>query len=85
MAAQTDKGITESQEFAELKKAHEDVHKYATLSWEAKDKDDIKGAYDYFDKTYDAYFVYQKAIRNMGKRMRQLGYTDKTDIVVFRN
>ncbi len=85
MAAQTDKGITESQEFAELKKAHEDVHKYATLSWEARDKDDIKGAYDYFDKTYDAYFVYQKAIRNMGKRMRQLGYTDKTDIVVFRN
>ena len=55
------------------------------MSWEAKDKDDIKGAYDYFDKTYDAYFVYQKAIRNMGKRMRQLGYTDKTDIVVFRN
>ena len=85
MAAQTDKGITESQEFAELKKAHEDVHKYATLSWEARDKDDIKGAYDYFDKTYDAYFVYQKAIRNMEKRMRQLGYTDKTDIVVFRN
>lgn len=85
MASQTDERIKSSAEFKELKRAHEDVHKYATLSWEARDKDDIQGAYDYFDKTYDAYYVYQKAIRNMENRMRQLGYTDKTEIVIFRN
>ncbi len=85
LASQTDERIKSSPEFKELKRTHEDVHKYATLSWEARDKDDIKGAYDYFDKTYDAYYVYQKAIRNMENKMRQLGYTDKTEIVVFRN
>ena len=84
MAAQTDKGITGSNEFKELKAAHEGVHKYATMSWEARDREDVKGALEYFDRTYDAFYVYQKAIKNMQSRLAQLGYKEKTEIVIFR-
>lgn len=84
MAAQTDPGITGSAEFSVLKQAHNDVHKWACESWKAKDADNTALALEYFQKTYDAFFVYQKAIRNMQDRLRQLGYTEQTEIVVFR-
>ncbi len=85
LAAQTDTRITGSSEFSALKKAHEDIHKYATLSWEARDRDDIEGAYAYFDKTHEAFYVYQKAIRAMQDHMRKIGITEETQIVIFRN
>jgi methyl-accepting chemotaxis protein len=84
MAAQTDTRITGSAEFKKVDETHKAVHKCATLSWEARDRDDIQGALDYFQKTYDAYFVYEKAIRNLQKLMRSIGYTDKTDIIIYR-
>ena len=39
---------------------------------------------EYFNKAYDAFFVYQKAIRKMQDKFRQLGETEKTEIVIFR-
>jgi hypothetical protein len=85
MASQTDTRITGSPEFKKVDEAHKAVHKYATLSWEARDKNDIQGALNYFEQTYDAYFVYEKAIRALQKFMSSIGYTDKTDIVVYRS
>lgn len=84
LGRQTEPEVVNSKEFATLKQTHYEVHKYATESWKAKDEGDVKKALDYFQKTYDAYFVYKRAIQDMQKKFEQLGYTDRTEIVVFR-
>lgn len=80
ITAQTKPGITGSSEFAELKRTHGDIHKWATQSWQAKDSGNTELALEYFDKTYDAFFVYQKAIKGMQNLLYRLGDTEKTDI-----
>lgn len=85
LAEQKDPAVTGCEEFRNLKSAHNEVHKYATESWKAKDSGDVQRALDYFQKTYDAFFVYQKAIKRLQERFRQLGYTEKTQVVVFRS
>ncbi len=85
MGSQTDRGITGSPEFAALKRAHMDIHKWASESWKAKDAGNMQMALEYFQKTYDAFFVYKNAIKDMQERLNQLGYTEKTEIIIFRN
>lgn len=82
--SQTDTAITGSEEFKNVKNAHYEIHKYATESWKAKDAGNQTLAMEYFNKTYDAFIVYQKAIRKLKDKMRTLGFTDETEIVVFR-
>lgn len=85
LASQTDPQMTGSSEFKRVVETHKEVHKYATLSWEAKEREDIPAALDYFQKTYDAFYLYKSAVQNLKKKMEQLGYKDKTEIVIFRN
>lgn len=85
LAAQTDPQITGSSEFKRVVETHKEIHKYATLSWEAKEREDIPAALDYFQKTYDAFYLYKSAVQNLKKKMEQLGFKDKTEIVIFRN
>lgn len=82
--SQTDTAVTGSEEFKGVKNAHYDIHKNATESWKAKDAGNQILAMEYFNKTYDAFLVYQKAIKRLKDKMRSLGYTDETNIVVFR-
>ncbi len=82
--SQTDAAITGSEEFRGVKNAHYELHKYATESWKARDAGNQTLAMEYFNRTYDAFFVYQKAIRRLMDKMRTLGFTDKTEVVVFR-
>lgn len=82
--AQTDKNITGSKEFRDLSDAHKEVHKWATESWKAKDNGDVDSALAYFQKTYDAFFVYKDKIDRMRDKMRQLGFKEQTDVVVFK-
>lgn len=84
IARQTNPQITGSAEFKDLVAAHNDIHRYATESWKAKDEGNINKALDNFQKTYDAYNVYKDAIKNLQNRFMQLGITDKTEIVVFK-
>lgn len=83
IAAQTNSGITQSAEFAALKSAHIDFHKWAVKSWEAKEKGDQELALAYFQDTYNAFFTYQKAIKDMQDLLSRLGETEKTKIVIF--
>ena len=85
LAAQTDPAITGCTEFAELKASHNDIHKYATQSWQAKEDGNVELAMEYFKKAHDEFYVYQKKIKNMQAKLRQLGETESTEIVVFRN
>ena len=84
IGSQTDPVVTGSPEFKAVVDTHNNVHKWATESWKAKDAGDTKMAMEYFNKTYDAFFKYQAAIRKLGDFYGTLGYTDKTEIVVFR-
>ena len=84
IGAQTNPAITGAAEFAALKRAHNDIHKWAVKSWEAKADDNTDLALSYFQQTYDAFYVYQKAIQGMQDLLARLGETEKTEIVVFR-
>lgn len=84
MAEQTDPKITNSSHFKNLYKAHHLVHQYAVDSWHAKDRGDVEGALAYFQKCYDAYYEYRKCINSLKDYMYELGYTEKTQIVVYR-
>jgi methyl-accepting chemotaxis protein len=83
LASQTDKRITQSSQFKAVDKAHRELHRYATESWQAKEKGDSIGAMNYFTKTHDAYFVYQDALQSLQELMKTLGFTEKTEIVVY--
>lgn len=84
MAGQTDPKITGSRPFKEVDRTHHLVHKYAVDSWYAKDRGDVAEALVQFQKCYDAYFEYKKAINALKDYMLELGYTEKTQIVIFR-
>lgn len=84
MSAQTDSQIRNSAQFKDLDRRHKEVHKYACDSWNAKEKGDVKGALDAFDKCYHAYGEYRKAIWEMKDFMKSIGYVDETEIKVFR-
>ena len=81
---QTDPKITQSSQFRATFDAHDTFHRHATDSWKAKDKGDFEGAMMHFAKCYDAYFVFQQKIQALQKYMQTLGYTEETQIVIFR-
>lgn len=85
LAAQTDTRIINSKEFMELQKKHINIHKYATLSWEAKKDGDDELAMMNFNHTYAAFLEFNIAYGHFKTYMQKLGYTDKTDIDSFIN
>lgn len=83
LQSQTDKALTQSSEYQQLMNAHNDLHKCAAKSWSANEEGSTQTALSYFQQTYDAFLVYDKAIKALQSRMRSLGYTDETQIVSF--
>ena len=84
LGAQTDPKITGSKEFKALYQAHRDVHKAAVDSFLAKEDNNVELALAHFQKCYDAYGVYRIKINEFKDYMRSIGYTEETDIEVFR-
>lgn len=84
IVSQTKPEITGSSEFAALKRTHQEIHEWATKSWEAKEADNTELALEYFNQTYEAYFRYQDAIQGMMNLFTRLGDSEKTEIVVFQ-
>lgn len=84
MGEQTDSQITGSKEFKELSDAHKEIHRFACESWTAKENGDKKLALEYFQKTYDAFLICKDKIKKMKEKLRQIGFTDETQTVVFR-
>jgi len=84
IVSQTDPQITGSREFKALDQAHRDIHKAAVASFNAKADGNVELAISYFQKTYDAFGVYKQRIADFKNFLRTLGYTDETEIVVFR-
>ncbi len=80
---QTDERLVRSSEYTALVKAHNDLHHFATLSWQAKEDGNTEKALAYFHSTYEAFLVYDKALKRLQQRMKELGYNTDTQIAAF--
>lgn len=83
IAAQTDSRITGNQDFKDVLKYHEDIHKYGCDSWYAAEDGDSALALQNFSKTLESYKCFSDAIDRFKRFMYSIGYTDATEIIVF--
>ena len=60
-----------------------EVHHFATLSWQAKEDGNTEKALAYFNNTYGAFMEYDKALKHLQQRMKELGYNTDTQIAAF--
>lgn len=81
----SDERLIHSKEYISLAKSHEDIHKYATLSWQANEDGDHSKAISYFDDTYRSYQEFDEALHRFQSKMHSLGYNDITQIVKFEH
>lgn len=81
----SDERLIHSKEFISLAKSHEDLHRYATLSWQANEDGDHSKAISYFDDTYRSYQEFDEALHRFQSKMHSLGYNDITQIVKFEH
>ena len=81
----SDERLIHSKEYISLAKSHEDLHRYATLSWQANENGDHSKAISYFDDTYRSYQEFDEALHRFQSKMHSLGYNDITQIVKFEH
>lgn len=81
----SDERLIHSKEYISLAKSHEDLHRYATLSWQANEDGDHSKAISYFDDTYRSYQEFDEALHLFQSKMHSLGYNDITQIVKFEH
>lgn len=81
----SDERLIHSKEYISLAKSHEDLHRYATLSWQANEDGDHSKAISYFDDTYHSYQEFDEALHRFQSKMHSLGYNDITQIVKFEH
>lgn len=82
-AAQTDPRITGSNEFKEVCRCHENIHKYGCDSWYAAEDDDTEKALQCFEKALENYNAFSKAMDKFKNYMRTIGYKEETEIIIF--
>ena len=82
-AAQTDPRITGSNEFKEVCRCHENIHKYGCDSWYAAEDDDTEKALQCFEKALENYNAFSKAMDKFKNYMRTIGYKEETKIIIF--
>lgn len=81
----SDERLIHSKEYISLSKSHENLHRYATLSWQANEDGDHSKAISYFDDTYRSYQEFDEALHRFQSKMHSLGYNDITQIVKFEH
>ena len=81
----SDERLIHSKEYISLAKSHEDLHRPATLSWQANEDGDHSKAISYFDDTYRSYQEFDEALHRFQSKMHSLGYNDITQIVKFEH
>lgn len=81
----SDERLIHSKEYISLSKSHEDLHRPATLSWQANEDGDHSKAISYFDDTYRSYQEFDEALHRFQSKMHSLGYNDITQIVKFEH
>ena len=82
--AQTDPRIVNNSTFKELLKYHEAIHKHACDSWYAAEDGNRETALKHFNLAFDSYLKFYDTIGKFKEYMKTIGFTDETQIVVFR-
>lgn len=77
-SSQTDPKITNSQEFKDVLKHHENLHKHACDSWYAAEDDNHDLALYHFNLTLESYNHFNTAIEKFKVYLRTLGISDET-------
>lgn len=83
VVSQTDAKITNSSEFRDLVKRHEDIHKHACDSWYAMQDGDKAAALHHFDLTLESFYRFQEAMDKFRKYMHSIGFTEETTYQKF--
>lgn len=81
---QTDSRITGSNQFREVKKYHEELHKHGCDSWQAAEDGNRELALHHFDLALASYKKFYDAIENFKAYLRTIGHTDETPIKPFK-
>lgn len=79
-ASQTDARITGSHEFKRAVSCHEELHRCACASWNAKDSGDKEEALRQFHQALEIYQRFSAAIESLKKRLAANGDKEYTDI-----
>ncbi|MCM1056030.1 MAG: methyl-accepting chemotaxis protein [Firmicutes bacterium] len=79
-ASQTDRRITDSREFKQAVSCHEELHRCACDSWNAKDGGDKEEALRHFHKALEIYGRFSSAIDSLKKLLAANGDKEYTDI-----
>lgn len=82
---QTDPKIINNQIFKDLLKYHEGIHKHSCDSWYAAEDGDRETALKHFNVAFENYQKFFDTIGKFKNYMKTIGYTDETQIIVFRN
>lgn len=80
LTSQTDSRITGSKEFKQVVSDHEEVHRHACDSWQAKDKGDREEALRCFNLAYDAYERLTKSLTGLRSVIKNTGDREMTAI-----
>lgn len=78
-----DEQLIHSKEYISLIKTHEELHRYATLSWQANEAGDSDKAMSLFNDTYKAYEEFDNALHRLQNKMQSIGYSNITPIKAF--
>lgn len=82
-AGQTDSRITGSTEFKQAVSLHEELHKYACASWNAKADGDRTEALAQFNHAYEVFGRFQKSLNDLRRVIRATGETEETNIKIY--
>ena len=78
--SQTDRRITDSREFKQAVSCHEELHRCACDSWNAKDNGDKEEALRHFHRALEIYARFSSAIDSLKKLLAANGDKEYTDI-----
>lgn len=81
---QTDPKITGSQQYKDVYRYHDDIHKHAVDSWQASENGNRDEAMKHFELAYASFEQFNEAIERFKRYMESIGYRDRTEIKVFR-
>lgn len=79
-AAQTDTRITGSAPFKEAYAAHDELHKHAVNCFNASANGDRESALTHFDRALETYGRLYRALEDLKKHFKSLGFTEYTNI-----
>ncbi len=80
LGRQTDPRITSSPAFKNVERTHEELHKYATASWQANENGNKKLAVDNFNKAYETFTTLRSLFGALKQAITVTGDTEITEI-----